>query len=356
LSTTFKNIFKTLIFFGIGFAVLYWVFHNQQIAFEEQCMLEGTDLDNCSLWDKMLADLSSADFGWIAIVILCFMISNLSRALRWNMLLKPLGLDAKLHNTFGSIMIAYFANLTIPRSGEIIRSVMISRYEDVEIEKAMGTIVTDRIIDVLSLMIAIGLAFILSFGKMNTYFKENMDLNNTLEQILSFPALAIVPVIGLSTIYLTYRNWDKLLDTMLGEKIYKIVSGFSDGIKSIKDVENVTVFIFHSVIIWTMYYVMTYLCFFAFAPTSDLGLVAGLTVFVFGSLGIVFPSPGGMGSYHYLVGEALGFYNIGGADAFSFAMIVFISINLFCNIFFGLIFIILLPIIHKKNTLNIAGN
>ena len=318
-------------------------------------MLEGTDLDNCSLWDKMLADLSSADFGWIALVILCFMISNLSRALRWNMLLKPLGLDAKLHNTFGSIMIAYFANLTIPRSGEIIRSVMISRYEDVEIEKAMGTIVTDRIIDVLSLMIAIGLAFILSFGKMNTYFKENMDLD-TLEQILSFPALAIVPVIGLSTIYLTYRNWDKLLDTMLGQKIYKIVSGFSDGIKSIKDVENVPVFIFHSVIIWTMYYVMTYLCFLAFAPTSDLGLVAGLTVFVFGSLGIVFPSPGGMGSYHYLVGEALGFYNIGGADAFSFAMIVFISINLFCNIFFGLILIILLPIIHKKNTLNIAGS
>ena len=318
-------------------------------------MLEGTDLDNCSLWDKMLADLSSADFGWIALVILCFMISNLSRALRWNMLLKPLGLDAKLHNTFGSIMIAYFANLTIPRSGEIIRSVMISRYEDVEVEKAMGTIVTDRIIDVLSLLIAIGLAFILSFGKMNAYFKENMDLD-TLEQILSFPALAIVPVIGLSTIYLTYRNWDKLLDTMLGQKIYKIVSGFSDGIKSIKDVENVPVFIFHSVIIWTMYYVMTYLCFLAFTPTSDLGLVAGLTVFVFGSLGIVFPSPGGMGSYHYLVGEALGFYNIGGADAFSFAMIVFISINLFCNIFFGLIFIILLPIIHKKNTLNIAGS
>ena len=121
---------------------------------------------------------------------------------------------------------------------------MISRYEDVEVEKAMGTIVTDRIIDVLSLLIVIGLAFILSFGKMNTYFKENMDLD-TLEQILSFPALAIVPVIGLSTIYLTYLNWDKLLDTMLVQKIYKIVSGFSDGIKSIKDVENVPVLIFH---------------------------------------------------------------------------------------------------------------
>ena len=64
----FKNVFKTLIFFGIGFAVLYWVFHNQQIAFEEQCMLEGTYLGNCSLWDKVVSDLSSANFGWIAIV------------------------------------------------------------------------------------------------------------------------------------------------------------------------------------------------------------------------------------------------------------------------------------------------
>ena len=311
-------------------------------------MLEGTDLDNCSLWDKMVTDLSSANFGWIAIVVLCFMISNLSRALRWNMLLKPFGVDVKLHNSFGAIMIAYFANLTIPRSGEIIRSVMISRYEDIEVEKAMGTIVTDRIIDVLSLLLVIGLAFFMSFGKMSSYFKENMDLDNTLGRIISFPVLGTLAIVGLGTLYLIYRNWDKLLATKLGQKIYKIVSGFAEGIKSIKDVENVAIFIFHSVIIWLMYYVMTYLCFLAFAPTAHLGLVAGLTVFVFGSLGIVFPSPGGMGSYHYLVGEALGFYNISGADAFSFAMIVFISINLFCNIFFGLIFVILLPILNKE--------
>ena len=105
------------------------------------------------------------------------------------MLLKPLGVDAKLHNSFGSIMIAYFANLTIPRSGEIIRSVMISRYEDVEVEKAMGTIVTDRIIDVLSLLIVIGLAFFMSFGKMSSYFKENMDLDNTLGRIVIIPCI-----------------------------------------------------------------------------------------------------------------------------------------------------------------------
>lgn len=348
MSSQLKNIFKTVVFFGIGLTVLYLVYRSQETAYENDCMLKGIDLDTCSFWDRMVSDISSANFGWIALVILCFMISNLSRALRWNMLLRPLGVEPKLYNSFGSIMIAYFINLTIPRSGEVIRSVMISRYEDVEVEKAMGTIVVDRIIDVISLLIVIGLAFVLSFGQMSGYFKENMDLDNTLGRIVSLPVISSIALIGLASLFLIYRNWSKIITTSLGKKIHKILSGFADGIKSIKDVENVPMFLFHSVVIWLMYYVMTYLCFLAFEPTADLGLVAGLVVFVFGSLGIVFPSPGGMGSYHYLVGEALGFYGISGPNAFSFAMIVFLSINLFCNILFGLIFMLVLPVLNGK--------
>jgi len=309
--------------------VLYLVYRSQETAYENDCMLKGIDLDTCSFWDRMVSDISSANFGWIALVILCFMISNLSRALRWNMLLRPLGVEPKLYNSFGSIMIAYFINLTIPRSGEVIRSVMISRYEDVEVEKAMGTIVVDRIIDVISLLIVIGLAFVLSFGQMSGYFKENMDLDNTLGRIVSLPVISSIALIGLASLFLIYRNWSKIIATSLGKKIHKILSGFADGIKSIKDVENVPMFLFHSVVIWLMYYVMTYLCFLAFEPTA-------------------FPSPGGMGSYHYLVGEALGFYGISGPNAFSFAMIVFLSINLFCNILFGLIFMLVLPVLNGK--------
>ena len=93
---------------------------------------------------------------------------------------------------------------------------------------------------------------------------------------------------------------------------------------------------------------MTYLCFFAFEPTSHLGPIAGLVVCVFGTLGMVFPSPGGIGSYHLLVSQALIIYGINSADAFSFSNIIFFTLQIFGNILFGAIFFILLPLVNKK--------
>ena len=93
---------------------------------------------------------------------------------------------------------------------------------------------------------------------------------------------------------------------------------------------------------------MTYLCFFAFAPTANLGMTAGLVVFVFGTMGMIIPTPGGMGSYHFLIGEGLKIYGISDADGFSFANIIFFSIQIFCNIGFGLIALLVLPWINKK--------
>ena len=98
MSQTIKTIAKILTFFGLGFGVLYLVFRNQQTAYEAECALKEIPAADCSLMDKLIADVSGADFGWIALVVLCFMISNLSRAYKWNMLLKPLGVDAKLYN------------------------------------------------------------------------------------------------------------------------------------------------------------------------------------------------------------------------------------------------------------------
>jgi len=106
-------------------------------------------------------------------------------------------------------------------------------------------------------------------------------------------------------------------------------------------------FVFHSILIWFCYFAMTYVIFFAFKPTEHLGPVAGLVVFVFGTLGIVFPSPGGMGSYHFLVEEGLTLYGVGEADAFSFANIMFFSVQLFCNVLFGILALIILPIYNK---------
>jgi len=107
-------------------------------------------------------------------------------------------------------------------------------------------------------------------------------------------------------------------------------------------------FILHSVNIWLMYYLMTYFCFLSFALTAELSPVIALVVFVFGGWGIVIPSPGGMGTYHFLATTALGFYGISGDDGFSWSNISFFTIQLGCNVSVGLLALLLLPMINRK--------
>ena len=125
--------------------------------------------------------------------------------------------------------------------------------------------------------------------------------------------------------------------------------GFLDGLQTVIKTDHQIRFWFYSIGIWILYFLMTYLCFFAFEPTSHLGLRAGLVTFVFGTLGIVFPSPGGLGSYHFMVSQALILFGINSTEAFSFAFIIFFTVVVFCNVFFGLISLLLLPILNTQD-------
>ena len=131
------------------------------------------------------------------------------------------------------------------------------------------------------------------------------------------------------------------------QKILNIVKGFAEGVKSIRKVDRPGWFIFHSIFIWLMYYSMTYMCFKSFEPTAQVGMLAGLVVFVLGGWGMVIPSPGGMGTYHFLVQTGLSMYGISGDDGFSLANIAFFSINLGTNVLIGILALILLPILNR---------
>jgi len=141
----------------------------------------------------------------------------------------------------------------------------------------------------------------------------------------------------------------------LAQKIKRIVLGFWEGVTAVKKVAKPWPFILHSINIWVMYFLMNWFCMWAFEPTAHLGLMAALMVFVFGAFGIVIPSPGGMGSYHFLVMAALALYGIAGTDAFSFANILFFFVNLFGNVLIGIIALIALPIINKNYQPDWAG-
>jgi len=332
----------------VGFVILYFVYQRQEKLYHAKCAIDGIAQADCSLMEKIWTDFTSANFFILLVVIIAFMISNASRAIRWQMMLKSMGFKTKFPNAIGAIMAAYLTNLGVPRSGEIVRAGIISKYEHIPLEKAIGTVVLDRIVDVISLLIVIFLAFVLSFDHMSGYFEKNFNLMTNIQQLVYNPVfIASLMILGLIVAGGFYVYRERIFNSSLGKKVANILKGFMDGIYSIFKLEKPWWFLFHSVIIWLMYFLMTYFCFFAYEPTSHLGPIAGLVVFVFGSLGVVFPAPGGMGSYQFLVGESLGFFNVNAADAFSFSNIVFFAVQLFCNILFGILAFILLPIYNK---------
>jgi len=325
----------------VGLAILYWVYLKQEAAYQEDCALKGIAAADCSLIQKIIDDFKVVNYGWIFVVLFAFCISNLSRAIRWRMLLKPLGYNTRMSNAFLTIMIGYFANLGLPRLGEIVRAGMMARYERIPMEKVVGTVVVGRIIDVIFLLMVIGLAFLIEFDTLWTYLQEHADIGSL------FGVMKIglgLMVIGLFLLFL-FRQQIRQLS--IYQKIKKVVLGFWEGIKTVAQLERPVIFLLHSINIWIMYFLMTYLCFFSFAPTAHLAPGVGLMTFVMGAIAITIPSPGGMGTYHFLVTSILSLYGIAEADAFSFANILFFSVQLGVNVFLGLIALLILPILNR---------
>ncbi len=343
-----KNFLKFLFFLSIGVGILYLLYVNQNAAFQEECGLRGIAEEDCSLLKKVINDFRTANYFWILVVLILFTISNVSRAIRWNMLIKPLGYQPRFVNSLLSIFIGYFANLGIPRMGEIVRAATLSQYEKIGVEKVMGTIVVDRIVDVISILLVTGLAVLLEFDTIATFVDENVSITEKLGGLQRLVLYGILLAILFGGVFFVFRK--RIMATQLFKRVMKLVQGFVEGIKTIQKLDRPWLFVLHSINIWLMYYLMTYMCFFAFAPTSHLSALAGLLVFIFGGWGIVVPSPGGMGSYHFLVQTALQMYGIDPNDAFSFSNIAFFSIQLGCNVFLGVLSLIALPIINKNYT------
>ncbi len=339
------NVLKFFLFLSLGVIILYLVYRGQNVAFQEDCALKGIPSSECSLIDKVLSDFRGANYLWILFVLIAFIISNISRAIRWNMLIHPLGYRPRLSNSFLSIMIGYFANLGIPRMGEVVRAGTLANYEKIGVEKVMGTIVVDRIVDVISLLLITALAVLLEFNTIAAFIDENVSFADRLGGLQSLALYGVGALVLAFGVFYIFR--ERLMKTSLFKKIIQLVEGFVEGLRSISKLDRPWLFVIHSVNIWLMYFLMTYMCFFAFAPTSHLSPLVGLVVFVFGGWGIVIPSPGGMGTYHFLVQTALQMYGVAGDDAFSFANIAFFSISLGVNVLLGIIALIILPLINR---------
>ena len=342
------TVLKFMFFLGIGSTILYFVFRQQDTAYQAQCALDGVASEDCSLLKKIGNDFSHINYFWILVVLLCYFVSNISRTMRWLMLIRPMGYDAGFWNALLAINIGYFANLGLPRMGEVVRAGTLARYEKIPAEKLMGTIVVDRIIDVLSLLLVIGLAFVLEYKTLWGFLESSMGKKNgSGTSLLQHPIVQLLGVGAILFMVLIVVFRKRIMELGIVKKVIALAKGFGEGLQSIRNVASPFWLFVHSISIWLMYFLMAYFCFKAFAPTEHLGAVAALMVFTFGSFGILIPSPGGMGTYHALVIAALALYNINGSDAFSFANIFFFSVNIFFNITSGVLSLIALPILNR---------
>jgi glycosyltransferase 2 family protein len=340
------SVLKYTLFLGIGVAIMAWLYRSQDAAFQEQLRLDGKPPR--PFINKLIDDFRSVNLFWIAMTLVAFSISNWSRAIRWNMLIHPLGYRPKTLNSFFAVNISYFTNLWMSRAGEVVRASALAKAEGMSVSRVMGTVVVDRILDLVTLAMIVGLTFLLQYDLLWQWLDQNMGSGDGKFRLLQNPLFQGLIAFGVLSMVLFYVFRKKIAQLPLVNRVWHIVEKFTEGLKTIKKIENLPLFIFHSINIWVMYYFMTLLCFYAFAPTANLSPMAALTVFVFGTFGIVIPSPGGMGTYHFLAKSALLLYGVDGGDGFSFANIMFCTIQLFYNIVAGVLSIYLLNRLNKK--------
>lgn len=261
---------------------------------------------------------ASANKMWLFIMAFIAMISHVVRAERWKMLMVPAGRHLKLSHSFFSLMVGYLVNLVIPRGGEVSRCYNLYKLDKTPVELSFGTVVVERISDVICLLLLIALAFVVEseklFAFVETLKMSGSDSNDKLILIFTGISLLIVTVV--------VSRWFIRRNTKLNDFLIRKWNGFKEGMMSVFKLQNKALFIFYSALIWFLYFLMSYAVIQAFPETNHLEFSAVMSLFAIGSIAMAVPLPGGTGSYHVLVPQGLVFlYSIPKADAVAFTFI-----------------------------------
>ncbi len=333
------NALKFLVFISLGIFIFWKVYQDQD-------------------WKEILNALHEVDFLWVYVSIFLGIMSHLARSARWVLLADSLGYKPSQYNSFFAVMIGYFANLAFPRMGEVTRGAIIKQYEKVPLSTAFGTILSERIIDLIMLAGITTFAILLQFDVFQKFVLENPAVSENIQNIIeSGWVIGIIAFLGIGILALYFLFRKRFEHFKIIKKVNEKVNTLKDGLLSIKDVKNKFLFIAYTFAIWIAYYGMLYVCFFSFPFMDNYGPVAALTIFVLGSYGMVAPVQGGIGAYHFMVISGLVIYGVGGDDAKLFALIVW-SAQTLMLIGMGLISYISLPFYnrYKKNKHEAAGS
>ena len=283
-------------------------------------------------------------YGWLLLGLFIGLLSHVSRTIRWQIMIEPLGKRPNFINTFLSVLIGYLANLAIPRMGEVSRCAVLSKHEKISFTKLLGSVVAERALDVISILVSLLLVLIFQGKILFSLSKRDFDFS-VIQHFFTTPTPYILLLLIGGSIYI-FRN--KVKSWKFIFKIKELWKKFGEGFLAFRNIKNKPGFIIHSILVFFFYFLMMYVNFLAFSFTAHLSVLAGLTVFVFGTLGMIAPVQGGIGPWHFMVITSLMAYGISASDAGVFALIVHGALNLMIVIF-GLISMLILPFLNSKS-------
>ncbi len=305
-----KGIIKVLKFIGFlvaGMVLLWLAFRNVNFT-------------------RLAAGLKEANYSWLLLSILFGLFAFISRARRWVLLVNPLGFNPSLKNSFYALMTGYLANIALPRIGEITRCVALGKKENIPVDQLIGTVVMERSVDFISLLLIMIYLIFTSGDQINLFLKDSILIPVQQEMLALFGVTWILWVILFSIfvilfiLIIMYRR--KLRKIRFFAKIFDLGKGMANGLKTITNLERKWEFVFHTVFIWVNYALMTWVVVFSIESTSHLTFNDSIFLLVIGGLAMSAPVQSGLGAFHYIISRGLLFVkNIPLEDGLVYALL-----------------------------------
>ncbi|MGY6561361.1 MAG: lysylphosphatidylglycerol synthase transmembrane domain-containing protein [Luteibaculaceae bacterium] len=326
-----KKIFNFLkVFLPIALGIWLLVHFYEQLTTEEK--------------ENMFTSIKKANWFWLILASAVGIFSHWLRAIRWKLLLQPMGYSPKNLNSFFAVLIGYAANLLLPRLGEATRCAMLTKYEDVPFNKSFGTVLAERLIDVILLGIIIVVAVLLQLQLIANSPEATKVVEALRDKLSNTSILYVIPA-GLLTLLLVYWVYTRIKYLPFVKKIKTFLAGFAQGFTSLLSMEKKGLFILQSLGIWICYIAMFWICFFAVDATANVPIQGVLLAFVFGSFAVIIVQ-GGIGIFPVAIAQALLYYSISTPDALALGWIAWL-VQTIGYLFFGLLSLILMPIYNK---------
>ena len=322
-----KKVLQVIFPFFLGMAILFWTYRDFNFQRVGEVLHGGIK------------------YSWIILSLAFGVLANLFRGWRWTQTLAPLGEHPKSSNCVYAIFISYAANLVIPRIGEVSRCGVLAKYDQVSFSKSLGTVVSERLIDTLCIGLIAGTTLLLQASVFASFFEQTGTNVDRYAGLLTSVHFWIILVCGVAILLLAFFL---IRNVALFAKLKGLVHNIWLGVIALKDVKNVPLYLIYTIGIWGAYFMEFYLTFYAFDFSAHLGSLAGMVMFVVGSIAVIVPTPNGAGPWHFAIITMMVLYGVDKGNAAIFALLVH-GIQTFLLILLGIYGLVALPLTNNRN-------